>query len=251
MNELTEILYNSGIENAEQELRWLKKYYKGDIDKALRRRAAGEPLQYILGEWEFYGYPFKVGPGVLIPRPETELLVDLAKEYKPKLVLDLCAGTGCVGIALAKKIHCNVIAVEKYPEAINYLKRNIELNNAANNIEIIQSDVLRRTQASFSERTAIIINPPYLSKADMNGLQKEVTYEPKTALYGGGDGLDFCREFLRTWEYTLKHVMLFACEVGDNQAEKVCELMENIGLTPKIKQDYNKINRIVYSTKEN
>jgi len=198
-------------------------------------------LQYILGEWEFYGYPIKVGKGVLIPRPETELLVDLAKEYKPRLVLDLCAGTGCVGIALAKEIGCKVIAVEKYDEAIVYLERNIELNNVE--IEIIQADVLN---TDLPEADCVLINAPYLSDADMNALQKEVTHEPRTALYGGGDGLDFYREFFKT-RISAK---LIACEVGDGQAEQVCELMREIGLDPKIKQDYNKIDRIVYAIKE-
>jgi len=236
---MVEELYN----NREQELRWLKKYYKGDINKALRRREAGEPLQYILGEWEFYGYPFKVGPGVLIPRPETELLVDLAKEYKPRLVLDLCAGTGCVGIALAKELRCKVIAVEKYDEAIGYLKQNIALNNVE--IEVVQDDVLRM---DLPEADCVLINPPYLSEADMNALQKEVTFEPREALYGGEDGLDFFREF--QWG-KVKQALLVACEAGDGQAEKVCELMRKIGLNPKIKQDYNKLDRIVYSVKEN
>jgi len=226
----------------EQELRWLKKYYKGDINKALRRREAGEPLQYILGEWEFYGYPFKVGPGVLIPRPETELLVDLAKQYKPKLVLDLCAGTGCVGIALAKEIRCDVIAVEKYDEAFRYLKQNIELNNVE--IEVIQGDVLN---IDLPEADCVLINAPYLTKSEMQNLQKEVTFEPETALYGGEDGLNFYREFFKT----RRNAKLTACEVGDNQARKVCEIMEKAGYNPKIKQDYNKIDRIVYSVKEN
>jgi len=238
------------VENYEQELRWLKKYYKGDIDKALRRREAGEPLQYILGEWEFYGYPIKVGKGVLIPRPETELLVDLAKEhYKRRLtVCDLCAGTGCVGIALARELHCDVIAVEKYDEAIRYLKQNIELNNVADKVEIMQADVLN---TDLPESDCVLINAPYLSESDMNSLQKEVTHEPRTALYGGGDGLDFYREFFREWRFELKRAMLIACEVGDGQAEAVCELMRKIGLDPKIKQDYNKIDRIVYAIKEN
>jgi len=246
---MVEELYN----NREQELRWLKKYYKGDINKALRRREAGEPLQYILGEWEFYGYPLKVGPGVLIPRPETELLVDLAKEYKPRLVLDLCAGTGCVGIALAKELRCKVIAVEKYDEAIGYLKRNIELNKLENKVEVIQENVLSHSgPLPINDKTAIVVNAPYLSQKEMENLQKEVTYEPKTALYGGGkDGLDFYREFFHEWRFNLNYAGFVACEVGDGQAEKVCELMRKIGLNPKIKQDYNKLDRIVYSVKEN
>ena len=214
------------------------------MTKLARRRANGEPLQYILGEWEFYGYPMKVGKGVLIPRPETELLVDLAKEYcvRNSVVFDLCAGTGCVGIAIAKETGCEVIAVEKSSEAIEYLQQNIVLNQV--NIKIIQADILQNTYAA----DCILINPPYLSKSEMQELQKEVTHEPEMALYGGEDGLNFYRNFFTEWGNDIKRSRnLFACEVGDGQAQAVCEMMRGIGLNPQIKKDYNGIDRVVYS----
>ncbi|MCL1789133.1 MAG: peptide chain release factor N(5)-glutamine methyltransferase [Oscillospiraceae bacterium] len=213
----------------------------------VRRRISGEPLQYLLGEWEFYGYPFKVGKGVLIPRPETELIVGLVKHYKPQTVLDLCAGTGCIGIALAKEIGCKVIAVEKSPEAIEYLKVNIKLNQVEQQVEIIKGDVLEITLTQPFD--CVLINPPYLSKKEMQNLQQEVTHEPETALYGGEDGLDFYRAFFGSWKNRLKKIRLFACEVGDSQAEKVCRLMEKTGLVPVVKKDFNGIDRVVYSIK--
>ena len=250
-NKITEQLQQAGIENAVQEANWIVKYGGNNTDEIVQRRINREPLQYLLGEWEFYGYPFKVGKGVLIPRPETELLVDLAKQYcsRDSLVYDLCAGSGCAGISSALEIGCDVMAIEKSPQAIEYLKENIKLNKAENNVKIIHADILE----SFPELPGIdciLINPPYLSEKEMDALQKEVTHEPKIALYGGIDGLEFYREFFYVWSDELKEVSLLACEVGDSQAEKVCEMMENIGLSPKIKKDYNKINRVVYSIKE-
>ncbi|MDR0222501.1 MAG: HemK family protein methyltransferase [Oscillospiraceae bacterium] len=245
--EIEEILLKAGVENASQEANWLVKHGKGDVRDMVNRRINGEPLQYIIGEWEFYGYVFKVGEGAFIPRPETELLVDAAKEHAPELVLDLCAGTGCVGIALAKETGCKVAAVEKSAKAFGYLKRNITLNNAESRVKAIKGDVLN-LRRDFQGFDCVLINAPYLSAREMAALQKEVTYEPYEALYGGGDGLEFYRGFFGVWGRFLKGAKLFACEVGDGQAGRICRLMRDIGLSPKIKKDFNKINRVVYST---
>jgi len=167
----------------------------------------------LLGEWEFYGYPFKVGAGVLIPRPETERLVDLAREHctRADLVLDLCAGTGCVGIAVAREIGCRVIAVEKSPLAIEYLRQNIALNKVEALVEAVQADVLEFTH----EADAVLINPPYLSVSEMQSLQREVRHEPEMALFGGGeDGLAFFRAFCERWQQILQNTRLFAYELG-------------------------------------
>lgn len=255
---ITDALKQAGIENAAQEAAWIAKYHNGQlsIDEIVRRRCNGEPLQYLLGEWEFCGYPFKVGKGVLIPRPETELLVDLAKPFNCD-VFDLCAGSGCVGIALTKQTKRNVMAVEKSPEAVAYLQQNITLNGVERCVQIFQNDifdpdllmVVNQVLSLITCPAAILINPPYLSKDEILSLQKEVRHEPMTALFGGGDGLDFFRTFFDVWADTLNRVKLFACEVGIGQADQVSRMMQDIGLSPQIKQDYNKIDRIVYSIK--
>jgi release factor glutamine methyltransferase len=212
-------------------------------------------LQYLLGEWEFYGCPFKVGKGVLIPRPETELLVDLALEYKVE-VFDLCAGSGCVGIAYAGQSDCTVMAIEKSPEAFRYLQANIALNKVEKQVNAFCKDILdpevielvNNVLTIINQNAAILINPPYLSRNDIRELQKEVRKEPMMALFGGGeDGLDFFREFFAVWGDTLSRVRLVACEVGDGQAEAVCELMREVGLSPQVKRDYNGTDRVVYS----
>jgi release factor glutamine methyltransferase len=196
----------------------------------------------------------KVGEGVLIPRPETELLVQLTINnlqctINEALILDLCAGTGCVGIALAKEIGCNVIAVEKSSEAIEYLKQNVKLNNVESQVEIVKADILEEQLSIVNCQFFIVINPPYLSKSEMQSLQKEVTHEPESALFGGEDGLEFYRRFFERWSEMLNQACLFACEVGDGQARAVSEMLEKIGLSPQIKKDYNGIDRIVYSVK--
>jgi release factor glutamine methyltransferase len=248
------ILQQAGIENAAQETRWILEYTQPhEWLETARRRAGGEPLQYLLGEWEFYGYPFKVGKGVLIPRPETELLVDLAKKYaRGSVILDACAGSGCVGIALAREINADVVAVDKSPEANAYLAQNVRLNNVEHLVKIVPADVLVQQMPQplkYREcRLSVLINAPYLSKDDIHNLQAEVKKEPMLALFGGGnDGLDFYRQFFRVWESILSQTQFFACEIGEGQAAAVCALMEQIGLTPQIAQDYNGIDRVIYS----
>jgi release factor glutamine methyltransferase len=229
------------------ELKWLQEYAiknNSDLQTLLKRRESGEPLQYILGEWEFYGYTFKVGKGVLIPRPETEFLVDLAKEFKPKIVYDLCAGTGCVGVALSKETGCQVIAVEISDEAIKYLKQN-----KTDKIKIIKGDVLN-PDFGIIPADAILVNPPYLTEQEMLELQTEVTHEPQIALYGGTDGLDFYRIIIEKWKNYLKESGLLAFEVGHGQAQAVSEIMRSNGFTPGIKKDYSNIDRIIYAIKE-
>jgi release factor-specific protein-(glutamine-N5) methyltransferase len=233
------------------EEKWLHEFAQKnnlDLSALQKRRENGEPLQYILGEWEFYGYTFKVGKGVLIPRPETEFLVDLAKEHKPKTVYDLCAGSGCVGIALARELGCDVIAVEISDEAIEYLKQNAELNNVSDKVKIIKADVLN-PGFEFEQADCILVNPPYLTKQEMQELQEEVKHEPEVALYGGEDGLDFCRRVFKLWVGNLKQGGLFAAEVGHGQAEEAAELMKSAGFTPQIKKDYSNVDRIIYAIK--
>jgi release factor glutamine methyltransferase len=262
------ILQEGGIENAISEARWIVKYGgrsgygEGYGYSSLRniahRRVNGEPLQYLIGEWEFYGYPFNVGPGVLIPRPETELLVDLAKEHcaADSLVLDLCSGTGCVGISVAREVKCRVIAVENSPKAVVYLKENVGLNKVKGKVRVLLGDALNVCSISTFLKTGvsspvILINAPYLSSREMSKLQKEVTFEPVEALYGGGeDGLDFYRRFFAEWSFTRQYNKnLLACEVGEGQAEAVCEMIERIGGEPQIMKDSGGISRIVYSVK--
>lgn len=193
--------------------------------QALKRRLEGYPLQYLLGRWEFYGYPFEVGEGVLIPRADTETLCEAALERLKKLerpaAIDLCSGSGCLAVTMALECpEATVYAVEKYEAALGYLHRNVALNNAP--VQVVQADVLRGVPLEFIGIADVITcNPPYLTRADMEQLQKEVSYEPATALYGDDDGLLFYREVTKQWLKALKPGGMLAFEIGRGQEQDV------------------------------
>lgn len=214
------------------------------------RRTRGEPLQYILGEWEFYGYPFKVGEGVLIPRQDTELLTEIAEGYLKKkggLIADLCAGSGCVGISLARRCGCRVKCYELFEAAFGYLERNIELNKVSGTVEAVRADVLAFTPSESFD--AVTVNPPYLTGENMERLQREVAYEPQSALYGGSDGLDFYRGILPRWTSCLKSGGLFAAEIGMGQEKDVMRIFAESGIKAQCAKDACGIYRVVYGIK--
>lgn len=221
-----------------------------EMKKIAEKRSEGFPLQYIFGKWEFYGYEFFVGEGVLIPRPETELLVDLAVPLlsKDAALLDLCSGTGCVPIACTKTTGCKAYAVELYDEAYSYLQRNIALNNA--NVTAVKGDALDNSHFEGVLFDIILSNPPYLTEEEMTMLQREVRFEPETALFGGKDGLYFYKRLFSLWKGRLKNGGVFAVEVGDGQAQSVKSLMEIEGFRAEILPDLNGIGRVVYGKYE-
>ena len=192
-----------------------------------KRRQKGEPLQYLLSEWEFYGIPIKVGPGVLIPRPETEAVVDAVLELSKKTskILDLCAGSGCISAALAKNLpNCEITALEKSSKAIEYAKKN--LLYFQNNAKILKLDVLdQETASNFRDIDIIVCNPPYLTLEDMKNLQDELKHEPSMALYGGQDGLVFYRQIAKIWKKALKESGFIVFEIGWKQRSCVTEIL--------------------------
>lgn len=200
------------------------------------KRCTGYPLQYILGEWEFLAYDFKVGEGVLIPRPDTETLVlqvrdiCLSNSLKAPKIADLCSGSGCIAISLKLWFpEAEVYAVELSDKALPYLKENTRLNGGAD-IHIIQGNVLDESTARLISGADIIVcNPPYLTENDMKQLQTEVSYEPQTALFGGSDGLDFYRKITPLWRSSLKKGGFLAYEFGLNQHEEVSRILEENG----------------------
>lgn len=222
------------------------------VDAMLSRRLSGEPLQYILGEWEFYGFPFKVGEGVLIPRQDTETLVELAEQHtgSEMLCADLCAGSGCIGISLARLTGCKFHSYELSDKALGYLKENIVLNEVQSLVTAIKADVISEQTVEAAPMYDIIVsNPPYLTAEEMTRLQKEVAFEPSMALIGGEDGLDFYRAILRLWTKRLKAGGLFAVEIGETQAEAVSQLFSENGITPQVLQDLCHNDRVVYGIK--
>lgn len=216
----------------------------------LARRLRGEPLQYIIGEWDFYGKTFEVGKGVLIPRPDTETLIDEAvrmmRGASGITVIDLCAGTGCIGITLGRLLDCDkVYCVEKYDAAMQYLKRNIKRQNSA--AKAVSADVLDpKTPPLLPKAELLISNPPYINAADMSMLQREVRFEPSEALFGGEDGYDFYRTIIRLWKDSLKEGGIMMFEIGAGQEQEVMEMMIQSGLKDvRVRRDMAGVYRCV------
>ncbi|MBQ2667416.1 MAG: peptide chain release factor N(5)-glutamine methyltransferase [Clostridia bacterium] len=218
---------------------------------AVEQRLSGEPLQYLLGEWDFMALTLFCGPGVLIPRDDTAVLVEAAAERlrgaKQPRGLDLCAGTGAVALMLAYETGAKVRAVELFDGAFSYLEKNIarypELAVSA-----VRGDVL---SASFAETVEdgldfIVSNPPYIETAELPGLQKEVQKEPETALDGGADGLVFYRAICETWAKKLRSGGVLAVEIGETQGEAVAALFCAAGFRDiRIHRDSGDLDRAV------
>ena len=219
------------------------------MENAIEKRISGYPLQYIVGKWEFYGYPIEVGEGVLIPRPDTETLVEAVIQIageSPKIV-DLCSGSGCIAIALQKEIPSSTVyAVEMSEDALVFLKKNLVLNNSG--VKLVCGDILdSEIIDNFEKNDIIVSNPPYLTDEDMNVLQKEVKHEPKMALEGGKDGLYFYREITKLWKSKLKIGGILAYEVGMGQELDVAEILkQNRFSNIEFKKDLSGITRVVY-----
>ncbi|MDE5570051.1 MAG: peptide chain release factor N(5)-glutamine methyltransferase [Ruminococcus sp.] len=199
----------------------------------IEHRCEGKPLQYVLGKWDFWKYTFRVGEGVLIPRPDTETLIenvlDIVRKnnMKSPKILDLCSGSGCIAITLDKEIPQSVVyAVEKSDEAFEYLEENIKINKS--DVKAVKADVLIPENADkFRDFDIIVSNPPYLTADEMQDLQKEVQAEPAEALYGGTDGLDFYRSITKIWKNSLKTGGYICYEFGMNQHDAVADILKS------------------------
>ena len=215
-------------------------------------RASGVPVQYVIGSWDFYGECFEVGEGVLIPRPETELLVDFALDYliskKNPVVFDLCSGSGCIGLTVAKNCpQAEVVLIEKSTDAFKYLKKNFS-NLGCANARLICGDILNGYEAFDLPRPDLILsNPPYIESADIEGLQSEVHYEPVMALDGGEDGFIFYNTICEKW---LPHCEAAAVECGEGQAENIKKLFSDLFADVYSVNDFNGIERVVIGRKD-
>ncbi|MBR1864319.1 MAG: peptide chain release factor N(5)-glutamine methyltransferase [Ruminococcus sp.] len=224
------------------------------FNELLEERLRGRPLQYILGEWEFYGIRIKVGEGVLIPRQDTEMMVEICesrlKGRRDLRVIDLCAGSGCIALAMEKRLSCQKIAaVEKSPKALSFLRENISLHGSS--VDPVEGDVLDPgTVGRLFDADLILCNPPYLTSMDMEHLQTEVGFEPEEALFGGEDGLDFYRGITRLWKERLLPGGMMLYEIGKGQEDDVMAVMIQHGLqNVRCLKDHNGIYRNVIGVK--
>lgn len=221
---------------------------KRSLCKMVESRLAGEPLQYLLGTADFYGRSFSVAPGVLIPRFDTEILVDTALSVVSQgdSLLDLCAGTGCIGLTLGAEKHLSVTAVEKYDDAFALLQQNAQRIYPA--ARLIQGDVF--TYEPKETYDIIVSNPPYIPTKDLQTLSPEVRKEPVTALDGGDDGLHFYRAIIERYSSCLKYGGYFLFECGIGQGFAIEQMLLSNGFSQPVRaSDYGGVVRVVGAKK--
>lgn len=261
--EARELVCYAADKSREQLYRDMSLYVSGELEKRVNdlveRRLSGEPVAYIIGEWEFYGLPLNISQDVLIPRADTEVLAERGIE-KAKLagegarVLDLCAGSGCVGLAVAANVpECRVVLGELSEGAIRTCKQNVRRNNLNARVTCVSVDAMENPSSALWDFDVIVSNPPYIPTADIEGLDVSVKdYEPLMALDGGEDGLDFYRAIASKWKTALRLGGTLIFEVGIDQAPAVEEILAQNGYEDiKTTADTRGIWRVVEGTINN
>ena len=213
----------------------------------------GEPLAYVLGEWEFYGLKLTVNSNVLIPRDDTCAVTDLAIQQALFLdsnprILDLCTGSGCIGLAIADRVKdAKVTLADISREAMQVAKKNITANKLSGRVTCVQADALQKPAAFLGKFDLIVSNPPYITTNEMKELPESVAdYEPHLALHGGEDGLDFYRAIAENFTAALKPGGYLCFEFGMGQGDAVCSILEPNGYTIlERSRDYNDRERAV------
>ncbi|MCI8538058.1 MAG: peptide chain release factor N(5)-glutamine methyltransferase [Oscillospiraceae bacterium] len=238
--EARELVSFAAGKTREQFFRDLNLYASDEVERKVleltKRRLAGEPVAYLIGEWEFYGLTLDITRDVLIPRSDTEVLADRAIELAVAAgvgarVLDLCAGSGCIGLAVAEHApNCRVILADWSDEAIRICKRNIRRNDLNNRVTCVKANALEPPPSNLWDFDLILCNPPYIPTGDLIGLDHSVRdFEPVSALDGGADGLDFYRYISSKWKNALRLEGSLLYEVGIYQAQAVEQIMRENG----------------------
>lgn len=234
-------------------------YASPELERRVRdlvdRHLAGEPVAYLIGEWEFYGLPLDINESVLIPRVDTEVLAHEAIEYIQGLgkcrVLDLCAGSGCIGLALAANApECRVLLGEISEGAVRVCRQNIRRNNLTGQVSVMLMDAMQPPPRAIGEFQCIVSNPPYIPRAEVDALENSVKdFEPHLALCGGEDGYDFYTAIITYWRGALVTGGRLYFEVGAGQADTVLRMMRAQGFGDiNVVQDNQGIPRVVYGT---
>lgn len=250
-SEIKNALGAAGIKNCDGEARILLEEFEGEALKdAVKRRISREPLQYIIGRWDFYKEEYFVSPACLIPRSDTEILVDwLIKNLESNSkVLDLCTGSGCIAISIAKnRPDISAKAADISEDALEIAKKNA-MHNGVNSVEFFHTDVTKKpdTTELFD---CIVSNPPYICSDVVAALEPELTHEPKIALDGGADGMDFYRAIVENYKNNLKSGGIFAFEFGYDQKDEAHALAKEHGFACKELYDYGSNFRAAIFTK--
>lgn len=208
------------------------------MESAVERVMAGEPLAYILGEWTFYGMNLYVNENVLIPRDDTCAVTQLAikrglyLDQDPR-ILDLCTGSGCIGLAVAKRVKdARVTLADISKEALAVAKKNVNLHQLSSRVACVQADALQAAPEFLGKFDMIVSNPPYITTKEMGQLDSSVKdYEPHLALHGGEDGLDFYRSIATNYKAALKKGGYLCLEYDPSQGDDICQILEENGFT--------------------
>ncbi len=261
--EAREIVCYAADKSREQLYRDMSLYVSSNlerrVDELVQRRLAGEPVAYIVGEWEFYGIPLDISPDVLVPREDTEVLADRAIRKtldagEGARVLDLCAGSGCVGLAVAANApECRVVLGELSESALRLCKQNVRRNGLNARVTCMSVNALEPPSAALWDFDVIACNPPYIPTDVIETLDVSVReYEPRMALDGGEDGLDFYRFIAAKWKSALRLGGTLIFEVGYDQAEAVEQILLENGFESIVKTpDTQGILRVVEGTINN
>ncbi|MBO5682677.1 MAG: peptide chain release factor N(5)-glutamine methyltransferase [Clostridia bacterium] len=269
-NEICNLLEEAGIENNRGEAAMLicrfcniskvelfkrsnEDFVSDELDAAVIKRRSHYPLQYILGIWEFCHETYRVNEHTLIPRQDTEHLVELAVKLLPEgaRFIDLCTGSGCVAIStLAAREDVRAVAVDLFPETVEMAGENAERNGVGDRLGLLSADVFDDSfMEVLGEFDFIVSNPPYIETAALELLDEELSFEPRAALDGGADGLDFYKKIVADYgKYLLPGgAMLF--EIGYDQADALRAIAEEHGYTCEIYKDYSQNDRVAYLTR--
>ena len=264
LSDATRLLAEAGIENARSEARAIfsaigkipaAETVGNDpscdaVDEAVARRAKREPLQYIIGRVDFYRESYSVSPDCLIPRADTEILVDYAVKHLPKgaRFIDLCTGSGCVAISTLRNTEATTaLAVDLSDGALRQARLNAEQNGVPDRCEFIKADVLSETQDGTFH--AVLSNPPYVRDSVYETLEPEIFFEPKMAFVGGEDGLDFYKKILELYKDKLTPGGFFAFEIGYDQRCDLFALAELHDMSCVIIKDLSGNDRVAVLTR--
>lgn len=239
-----------GINKAELLQRRDENFDNPELEAAVAKRCSHYPLQYILGYWDFCNETYRVTEDTLIPRQDTEKLVELAVRMMPEQArfIDLCTGSGCVAIStLAARPDCRAVAVDLFEKTLEIAGENAENNGVGDRIGLIAKNVLEPTfMDELGEFDCILSNPPYIETQQLSLLDEELAFEPEAALDGGNDGLDFYRVIIGQYGKYLRTGGLMLLEIGWNQAKAVSAIAAAAGFRCEVYKDYGGCDRVAY-----
>lgn len=243
------------INKADLLLRHDEDFCSPELEAAVAKRCEHYPLQYILGYWDFCNETYRVNENTLIPRQDTEKLVELAIRLIPEgsRIIDLCTGSGCVAIStLAARHDCRAVAIDLFPDTLEVARENAESNRVGDRMGFLAQDVL---DPSFMEELGkfdcILSNPPYIETHQIPLLDEELSFEPEAALDGGDDGLDFYRVIIGSYGKYLSDGGIMLLEIGCDQAKAVSAIAGSSGMRCEIFKDYGGNDRVAYLKYDN